>query len=56
MAFAAEMRGELDIALDWAKKSWNDYGNKKARRYIATLEQRKRDVLKVDDQMNNKKV
>jgi len=54
MAFAAEMQGELDIALDWAKKAWQDYGNRKARRYIGTLQQRKRDAQTVDYQMNKK--
>lgn len=54
MAFAAEMRGELDIARDWAKRAWEQYGNRKAKRYIRTLEQRKIDAERVEYQMNKK--
>jgi len=54
MAFAAEMQGELDIALDWAKRAWEKHGNRKAKRYISTLEQRKIDAERVDYQMNKK--
>ena len=54
MAFAAEMQGELDIATDWAKRAWEQHGNKKAKRYINILAQRKRDVETVEYQMNKK--
>lgn len=56
MAVAAEVKGNLDIALDWAKRAWTDYGNKRARQYIYTIEQRLNDARKVDSQLPGKKV
>ncbi|HMX40369.1 MAG TPA: DUF6340 family protein, partial [Saprospiraceae bacterium] len=54
MAVAAEMQGELDIASDWAKRAWEQHGNRKAKRYLRTLQQRKRDAARVEEQMNKK--
>lgn len=54
MAVAAEMRSNPVVALDWAKKSWEQYGNKKARSYIYTLENRLNDQRKTDEQMHKK--
>lgn len=56
MAVASEINGNLDIALDWAQKAWNLYGNKKARDYINVIKMRQNDVRKVDAQMPGKKV
>ncbi|MBV6440327.1 MAG: hypothetical protein DYG98_10555 [Haliscomenobacteraceae bacterium CHB4] len=56
MAVAAEKNGNLDIALEWAKKAWNDYGNKKARNYIHIIQQRQNDARKVEHQMPGKRV
>lgn len=56
MAVAAEKNGNLDIALQWAQKSWNDYGNKKARNYIQIIKQRQYDARKVEHQMPGKRV
>lgn len=56
MAVASEINGNLEVAPDWAKKSWNDYGNKKAREYINIIKARQNDVRKVDAQMPGKKV
>lgn len=56
MAVAAEVRGNLDIALDWAQRAWTDYGNKRARDYINVIKQRQNDARKVDSQMPGKKV
>lgn len=56
MAVAAEKNGNLDIALEWAKKAWNDYGNKKARNYIHIIKQRQNDARKVEYQMPGKRV
>jgi hypothetical protein len=53
MAVAAETEGNYDIAIDWAKRSWEQYGNKKARRYINVLRQRKADAERASSQMNN---
>ena len=56
MAVASEVNGNLELALDWAQKSWNDYGNKKARNYINIIKARQNDARKVDAQMPGKKV
>lgn len=56
MAVAAEKNGSLDIALEWAKKAWNDYGDKKARRYMDVIRQRQNDARKVEYQMPGKRV
>lgn len=56
MAVASEVNGNLSLALEWAQKAWNDYGNKKARGYINTIKQRQNDARKVDAQMPGKKV
>ncbi|MBC7778191.1 MAG: hypothetical protein H7246_22350 [Phycisphaerae bacterium] len=56
MAVASEINGNLPLALDWAQKSWNDYGNKKAREYINIIKARQNDARKVDAQMPGKKV
>lgn len=54
MALACERNGNLDLALEYAKKSYQMYGNKKARDYTYILEQRKRDQAKLDYQMQGK--
>ena len=56
MAVASEVNGNLDIALDWANRAWNDYGNKKAREYVNTIKARQNDARKVASQMPGKKV
>ncbi len=56
MAVASEVNGNLEIALDWAQKAWNDYGNKTARSYILTIRKRQADARKVASQMPGKKV
>ncbi|MBU6340777.1 MAG: hypothetical protein KGS48_04725 [Bacteroidetes bacterium] len=56
MAVAAEVKGELDVALEWAEEAYTHFGNKKARGYIQTLKQRQNDERKVEGQMNKKKV
>lgn len=54
MAVVAEVKGNLDVALEWANKAWTQYGNKKARGYIDILQQRQNDAKKVEYQMNKK--
>ena len=56
MAVASEVNGNLVLALDWAQKSWNNYGNKKAREYVNIIKARQNDARKVDSQMPGKKV
>jgi hypothetical protein len=55
MAVASEISGNLDLALEWATKSYQEYGNKKAREYINVIKQRQNDSRKVDAQMPGKK-
>ncbi|MEI6408564.1 MAG: DUF6340 family protein [Bacteroidota bacterium] len=56
MAVACEMKGELELAMEWAQKAWTKFGNKQALGYIDALRMRQNDVRKVEGQMNNKKV
>jgi len=56
MAVASEVSGNLTLALEWAQKSYNDFGNKRAREYINIIKARQNDVRKVDAQMPGKKV
>lgn len=51
LALAREVQGDLEKALEWAKISYADYHNKKARGFIADLEQRIRDQRKLEQQM-----
>ncbi|MBL7810443.1 MAG: hypothetical protein JNN28_21645 [Saprospiraceae bacterium] len=55
MAVAAEINGNLDLALEWATKSYQEYGNKKAREYINVIKQRQNDARKADAQLPGKK-
>lgn len=56
MAVASEINGNLELALEWATKSYKEYGNKKAREYIHIIKARQNDARKVDAQMPGKKV
>ena len=51
LALASEMNGDLQGALEWARKSYVDYQNKKARYYMNILEQRINDQQRLDEQM-----
>ena len=54
VAVAAELSGNAILAQEWAKISWEKYGNKKAREYIYTLENRMNDQRKANQQMHKK--
>jgi hypothetical protein len=54
MAVAAELSGNAILAQEWAKISWEKHGNKKAREYIYTLENRMNDQRKANQQMHKK--
>jgi hypothetical protein len=41
MAIISEINGDLDLAIKWAQKAYEDYGNRLALRYIDILEYRK---------------
>ncbi len=51
LAVAAERIGNLPGALDWAKKAYNQYGNKASQSYIYTLEQRIADQDRLNYQL-----
>lgn len=51
MALAEELEGNLEAALDWARKSYTKYNNKKGRYYANILQQRIYDQAKLDEQM-----
>ena len=52
MAIINEINGDLDSALQWAQKAWEDYKVKPALHYVRILENRKykTDVLKVQEE------
>ena len=51
MAIINEINGDLNSALKWAQKSYEDYNNKLAIRYVRILENRlyKNDILKTQE-------
>jgi hypothetical protein len=51
MALAEELEGNLEQALDWAKKSYTKYNNKKGRYYANILQQRIYDQSRLEEQM-----
>ena len=51
MAIISEINGDLETALDWASKSYADYGTKEALRYINILRNRMADQRVLDRQL-----
>lgn len=51
MALAAEMDGNLSLALEWAERAWKKHGEKKARAYINILNTRIIDQQRLKEQM-----
>jgi hypothetical protein len=41
MAIACEVRGDIDLAIDWAKRSFAEFGDKRARTYVRVLQSRR---------------
>ncbi len=41
MAIINEINGDLEAAIEWAKKAYSDYNNKLARDYVRILENRR---------------
>ena len=56
MAVANESLGKLDLALDWAKKAYTEFSNKKAKSYIETIKMRQNDERKLEYQLTKPKV
>lgn len=52
MAVANEVEGKLTSALEWAQKSYAEYGNGKAKEYINVLNHRIMEQQRVNQQMN----
>ncbi len=52
MAVANEVEGKLSSALDWAEKSYTEFGNGKAKEYINILNRRIMEQERVNQQMN----
>ncbi len=51
MALACEAEGKLDSAKDWASKSYTQFGNKKAKRYLREINHRIFERKMLDEQM-----
>ncbi|QCW99730.1 hypothetical protein FGM00_06315 [Aggregatimonas sangjinii] len=52
MAISNEIDGNLDRALEYASKSYTDYNNKDALRYVNILKYRKQQVRELDNQLS----
>jgi len=52
MAVASEVLGKLEIALEWAEKSYLTFGQSKGKEYASTLKRRINDRNRVDDQLS----
>ncbi|MFW5805575.1 MAG: DUF6340 family protein [Bacteroidales bacterium] len=53
MAVAAEINGNIDVAIDWAKKSLELNDSYTTRAYINLLHKRKQDIRKLKEQLEN---
>ena len=51
IAFACEMLGKIDLAIEWAEKALDIGYTKKTRDYLDTLHERKEKLEKIDEQM-----
>lgn len=49
MAIVSEINGKLDLAIDWASKAYEKFGNKKALNYISILRDRQNQEQKLKD-------
>lgn len=54
MAVACEKRGLLTVALDWAQQSYGEYGNKKGRNYVNTIQNRIQDQEILERQLKDR--
>jgi len=52
MAIISEINGDLDQAMEWASRSYSDYGTNEALRYINILRNRMNDERRVDEQLS----
>jgi len=54
MAVAFEKRGLLTTALEWAQKSYGEYGNKKGRNYVDIIKRRLDDIEILQEQLKDR--
>lgn len=52
MAIINEINGDLDKAIEWASKSYTDYGDKLALRYLNLLKNRKNKEIQIANENN----
>lgn len=53
MAILGEINGDLDVAISWAQKSYENYNNKLALQYVNQLKYRKQKNKRLDYQLGN---
>lgn len=51
MAVAAEVQGNLELAYEWANKSYKEFGNFKGATYASIIQSRMYDVQRLNEQM-----
>ncbi len=51
MAIINEINGNLDAAVNWASKSYSDYGDKLALRYLNVLKNRQHKQQQLESQV-----
>ncbi len=54
LAIACEAQGKLELALEWAEKSWKNYNLKAGRKYVNILKDRIADQKRVSEQMKSR--
>lgn len=52
MAIINEINGDLEAAMDWASKSYSDYDDKNALRYLNTLKYRRAEKQELEQQLS----
>ena len=53
MAILGEINGDLDAAIQWAQKAYENYNNKLALKYVSILKNRKASNQRLDYQLEN---
>ena len=53
MAILGEINGDLDAAIQWAQKAYENYNNKLALKYVSLLKNRKASNQRLDYQLEN---
>lgn len=53
MAIINEINGDLDLAIEWAQKAYEDYGDRRALNYLQILQNRKARQLQLQQQLED---